>query len=115
MLKKIEQLIAELWAYASTKGELVKVAVVERSARFIAWLLTVLLGLLVSLFALAFLAAAITILLSKVIPLWGACLVTAAVFLLLLGLLYIFRKPLVIDPVVRKMSDIVYNEEEGLK
>lgn len=113
MFKKIELLVEQLRLYVATRGELFRVSVVEKGTRFIAWLLTVLLGLLVALFAVAFVAAAITLLLARVIPMWGACLITAAIFLLVLGLLYAFRRQLVIDPVARKMSDIMYNDNEG--
>lgn len=112
MLKNIEAFIAELREYVLVRGDLLRLRVTEKSSRLVSWLLILLIGFVVVMFALAFAAFSVTILLAKVMPLWGSCLVVSGLFLILLMLLVIFRKKWFINPTVRILSDILITNEE---
>lgn len=112
MLKNIEAFIAELREYILVRGDLLRLRVIEKSSRLVSWLLILLIGFVVLMFALAFAAFSIAVLLAKVMPLWGACLVVSGLFLILVVLLLIFRKRWFINPTVRILSDILVTNEE---
>ncbi|MCQ2329625.1 MAG: phage holin family protein [Paludibacteraceae bacterium] len=112
MLRNIEAFIAELREYILVRGDLLRLRVIEKSSRLVSWLLILLIGFVVLMFALAFAAFSIAVLLAKVMPLWGACLVVSGLFLILVVLLLIFRKRWFINPTVRILSDILVTNEE---
>ncbi|MCQ2343748.1 MAG: phage holin family protein [Paludibacteraceae bacterium] len=111
MLTRIENLLTEIYEYLKTRGELVKINVLEKTSRILAWIIYLIIGLLVVLFAVAFIAVGITLLLSKVMPLWAACLVSSGIFIALLVLLIAFRNKFVVNPIVRMLSSIMYNDD----
>lgn len=115
MLKSIEQLIADIKEYLLGRGRLLQLGVIEKSSKLMAWVLMTIVVLVVSLFALTFVALALTVLLAKVIPLWGACLIMGALFLIVLLVMFLLRKQMFVNPIVRKMSEIVLNKDEEEK
>lgn len=115
MLKSIERLIADIKEYLVNRSKLLQLRVIEKTSNFLSWVLMTLVVLVVSLFAFTFVALALTVLLAKVIPLWGACLIMGALFMLVLLVLFLLRKQLFINPIVRKMSEIVLNKDEEEK
>lgn len=104
MWKEIEMLLLEL-----LKSKIKKVTnnVTNSIAAFIGWFMMTLVMIVVLMFALSFIALAITFLLAEVMPLWGAALITVGIFLIEVILFFIFRKPLFILPVKRKLLEMI--------
>lgn len=105
MLKEIEMLFVELF---KAKIRNVTDNILCNIAAFIGWMMMTFVLIVVLLFALSFIALAITFLLAEVMPLWGAALITVALFLIEMFLLYIFREPLFIRPVKRKLTQMIW-------
>ena len=112
MFKKIENLFLDIQDYLKTRGQLLRINAVEKSSQLLMWLMLTIVALLIGLFALAFITVALTLLLAKVIPLWSACLINAALFLLLLVVIFYNRERMFLNPILRRMSDIFYADEE---
>lgn len=108
MLTKIETLLTEIYEYLQTRGDLIKIKALERSSHLLAWIIYLIIGILILLFAIAFIAVGVAILLAKVMPMWAACLVTSGIFIALLVLLIVFRNQVVLNPIVRRLSSIFY-------
>lgn len=111
MLTRIENLLTEIYGYLKTRGDLVKINALEKTSRILAWIIYLIIGLLILLFAVAFIAVGITLLLALVMPLWASCLVSSSIFIGLLILLIAFRNKLVVNPIVRMLSSIMYNDD----
>lgn len=111
MLTRIEKLLTEIYEYLKTRGDLVKINVLEKTSRILAWIIYLIIGLLIVLFAVAFIAVGVTVLLAKVMPVWVACLVSSVIFIALLVLLIAFRDRLVVNPIIRMLSSIMYNDD----
>ena len=109
MWKEIEMLLVELF---KAKIRNVTNNILSNIAAFIGWIMMTFVLIVVLMFALSFIALAITFLLAEVMPLWGAALITVALFLLEILLLYIFREPLFIRPVRRKLIQIIDSHSE---
>lgn len=111
MLTRIENLLTQIYSYLKTRGDLVKIDVLEKSSRILAWIIYLIIGFMILLFAVAFIAVGITLLLATVMPLWVACLVSSAIFFTLLILLIVFRKKLIVNPIIRMLSSILYTDD----
>lgn len=111
MLKRIEALLTEIYEYLQTRGDLIRIKALEKGSRLLAWIIYLIIGILIILFALAFIAVGVALLLAQLMPLWAACLVTSGIFIALLVLLVVFRNKVILNPIVRRMSSIFYPDD----
>lgn len=107
----VDQVKADASAYLNTQSILSRLRIVGGVSRILGLFLLTLSIVLLLFGFIAFCGVAAVIGLSSCMPLWAAALVMGAVFVLATILVYLFRKPLFINPFVAILSKSLFAEE----
>lgn len=103
--------------YLNTRYDLLRLELLDKMSRIIGLVLMAMIVILLVFAALGFFAFAIVFLLRSVMPMPVACCIMGAFYLVLIALVVAFRKQWFINPMVRTLSAILFQdnnpEEEG--
>lgn len=79
----------------------------EKATTLLSACVIALVGILIGSVTIFFISAAIVELISDSTGKFGACLIMAGIYIVMFGLLCLFRKPLVINPIARFISKLL--------
>ncbi len=103
-----DQVVRLLSLYA----ESAKLTVAEKLTMLLSAGVILIVTLVLGVFALAFLSGALIELLELVVVPWASYLILGGVFILLIVVLALFRKALVVNPIARFISKLVFDREK---
>lgn len=96
----------------SLYAESAKLTVAEKLTMLLSAGVILIVTLVLGVFALAFLSGALIELLELVVVPWASYLILGGVFILLIVVLALFRKALVVNPIARFISKLVFDREK---
>lgn len=96
-----------LKAYVTLNIENIRLTIAEKVIMLLTALLTAAICLILGGIALLFITIAVAHILGMWLPLWVAYLIMAGVNILLIIIMFILRRPLIINPVARAISRII--------
>ena len=104
-------LYSTLWRLArrilKLRVELVRLTIAERLTRLFVSILSTALLIILGAFVLAFISTAAVDLLTEALPSWVASLIIAGVYVLVILVVYLLRRPLIINPIARFVSRLI--------
>ncbi len=103
-----DQVVRLLSLYA----ESAKLTVAEKLTMLLSAGVILIVTLVLGVFALAFLSGALIELLELVVVPWASYLILGGVFILFIVVLALFRKALVVNPIARFISKLVFDREK---
>ena len=99
--------------YIELQGDMLRLNLVEKVSQIISYLVVVIIGLFLGLTAFVYFSMAFVIWMQSffgsMIP---GFLILGAFFIVLLVLFFVFRDKLFVNPIIKKMSGILFNEIE---
>lgn len=108
---KYQRLIDDGKEYARMRYDLLRLEVLEKTSRVLALFLLIILGLFLVLAAFTYFALAVAAALQPTLGAVAALCIVGGVFLLILLTLFLFRKQIVVNPIVAQLSDIMFHEQ----
>ncbi len=108
---KYQRLINDSKEYARMRYDLLRLEVLEKTSRVLALFLLIILGLFLVLAAFTYFALAVAAALQPTLGAVAALCIVGGVFLLILIVLFLFRKQIVVNPIVAQLSDIMFHEQ----
>ena len=108
---KYQRLINDSKEYARMRYDLLRLEVLEKTSRVLALFLLIILGLFLVLAAFTYFALAEAAALQPTLGAVAALCIVGGVFLLILIVLFLFRKQIVLNPIVAQLSDIMFHEQ----
>lgn len=114
-VENLEQFYAELKKFIELKFEYYQISLVEKLTRIISALLILFTVMVLSLVILFYLLFALAYALEPAIGYIASFSCVAGLFLILLLIFFIFRKKLVVNPILRFMVKIFYDETKERK
>ncbi len=108
---KYQRLINDSKEYARMRYDLLRLEVLEKTSRVLALFLLIILGLFLVLAAFTYFALAVAAALQPTLGAVAALCIVGGVFLLILIVLFLFRKQIVVNPIVVQLSDIMFHEQ----
>lgn len=108
---KYQRLINDSKEYARMRYDLLRLEVLEKTSRVLALFLLIILGLFLVLAAFTYFALAVAAALQPTLGAVAALCIVGGVFLLILIVLFLFRKQIVLNPIVAQLSDIMFHEQ----
>lgn len=106
--QNLNNLWTEIKTYFSLQIDYTRLTATEKLATILSMVALVGIALVLAVCAIFYLSFALVHYLSEVVgSMWGAHLIVAGIFILLLILLFVFRKPLVINPVARFITKVL--------
>ncbi len=109
----LEHLLEDGKAYLRKRGDLCRLELVDKLSLILGLVFTFLVLGLLLLVAVGYFSVAIVGSLATCMPIWVACCIIGGVFVLLAVLVFLCRKVLFINPLIRLLSGILFAEEEG--
>ena len=91
--------------------DLLRLEVLEKTSRVLALFLLIILGLFLVLAAFTYFALAVAAALQPTLGAVAALCIVGGVFLLILIVLFLFRKQIVVNPIVAQLSEIMFHEQ----
>lgn len=111
--KIFSQLLQELKEYAHLRSELLKLLIIERTAKVLARFFLVMVITMLLFFFLLFISLTVVEWINIYLEsLLLSYLIIAIFYLVIGGLTYLFRKQLFLNPIVRIVYDIFHEEDE---
>lgn len=108
---KYQRLINDSKEYARMRYDLLRLEVLEKTSRVLALFLLIILGLFLVLAAFTYFALAVAAALQPTLGAVAALCIVGGVFLLILIVLFLFRKQIVVNPIVAQLSEIMFHEQ----
>lgn len=108
---KYQRLINDSKEYARMRYDLLRLEVLEKTSRVLALFLLIILGLFLVLAAFTYFALAVAAALQPALGAVAALCIVGGVFLLILIVLFLFRKQIVVNPIVAQLSEIMFHEQ----
>ncbi len=108
---KYQRLINDSKEYARMRYDLLRLEVLEKTSRVLALFLLIILGLFLVLAAFTYFALAVAAALQPTLGAVAALCIVGGVFLLILLVLFLFRKQIVVNPIVAQLSEIMFHEQ----
>lgn len=112
--EQLQELRRDIEALVKTELTLGKLQIVAAGSKIIGYVLLVLTLILLVFAVLAFAAFAAVNALALCMPMWAACLIVGAVYVLIAIIVVLMRESLFINPLVKKLSAILFAEEGRL-
>ncbi len=112
--EQLQELRRDIEALVKTELTLGKLQIVAAGSKIIGYVLLVLTLILLVFAVLAFAAFAAVNALALCMPMWAACLTVGAVYVLIAIIVVLMRESLFINPLVKKLSAILFAEEGRL-
>lgn len=113
---KIPQTVQSFYRLLRRLGELylegAKFIVAEKLTRLFSVGLLVIICMVLGIFALAFFSGTCVELLSMVLPAWAGYAIMGGVFVVLILLCVLFRNQLIVDPIARFISRLVFEKDQ---
>ena len=110
--QSVEALSDHAKEYLNLRVDLLKLILVEKLSRMTSTLVLFVLFLIFAMFAGAFIGLAFVLWYGENVgPMWAGALIVAGVLVLKGLLFYLFRKKLLLNPVIAKISKIVMEED----
>ncbi len=106
---KYQRLINDSKEYARMRYDLLRLEVLEKTSRVLALFLLIILGLFLVLAAFTYFALAVAAALQPTLGAVAALCIVGGVFLLILLVLFLFRKQIVVNPIVAQLSEIMFH------
>lgn len=110
---KYQQLIDDVKEYVSLQSELLQVTVIEKMTKLLAKLILFAISFVMLILFMFYVLLAIAFLLEPVLGFAGSFAVISLVFLLILSLVLVFRKKLIVKPLMYVLIDVF--KENDLK
>jgi len=111
MDSKIQQLIDDVKNYASTRYDILRLELLEKLSLIIGLLILILICVFLVLIAFAYFTISLAMWLSNFISLaWAFCII-GAVFLVVTGVIVALRERILINPLVKVLSGILFAEQ----
>jgi len=111
MDSKIQQLIDDVKNYASTRYDILRLELLEKLSLIIGLLILILICVFLVLIAFAYFTISLAMWLSNFISLAGAFCIIGAVFLVVTGVIVAMRERILINPLVKVLSGILFAEQ----
>lgn len=110
---KYKQLIEDGQEYIRTRYDLLRLELLEKMSRIFALILMLLVSIILALTAFIYFSFAFVRWLGQFFAndAWAFCIV-GAIFLLLLGVFFVFRKQIFLNPLIRQLSEILFRKPE---
>ncbi len=108
----LEQLVEDAKAYLQRRGDLCRLELVDKLSVILGLLFAFLVLGLLLLVAVGYFSVAIVNSLSICMPVWAACCIMGGVFILLSIVAFLCRRPLFINPLIRFLSGILFQNNE---
>lgn len=110
---KYKQLIEDGQEYIRTRYDLLRLELLEKMSRIFALILMLLVSIILALTAFIYFSFAFVRWLGQFFAndVWAFCIV-GAIFLLLLGVFFVFRKQIFLNPLIRQLSEILFRKPE---
>lgn len=110
---KYQQLIDDVKEYVSLQSELLQVTVIEKMTKLLAKLILFAISFVMLILFMFYVLLAIAFLLKPILGFAGSFAVISLVFLLILSLVLVFRKKLIVKPLMYVLIDVF--KENDLK
>lgn len=108
---KYQRLIDDSKEYARMRCDLVRLEVLEKTSRVLSLFLLIILGLFLVLAACTYFALAVAAALQPALGAVAALCIVGGVFLLVLLALFLFRKQIIVNPIVSQLSEIMFHDQ----
>lgn len=105
-----KKLFVEIKDFVGLKFDYLKIFLIEKLTKLISKLLIAMISVVLSLAVLFFLLFALAYALAPTVGFIGSFAIIAGIFLLLLIAMLVFRKVLFINPILKLMVDLFYDE-----
>ncbi len=114
---KYQQLFNDVKEYVSLQSDLLQVTMIEKTTKLLAKLITVVVTLILLLMFMFYILGAVAILLEPILGLAGSFAVISSLFLIVLAIVFIFRKKLIVKPLMYLLIDVFKenDKDEGDK
>ncbi len=110
---KYQQLIDDVKEYVSLQSELLQVTVIEKMTKLLAKLILFAISFVMLILFMFYVLLAIAFLLEPVLGFAGSFAVISLIFMLILGVVIVFRKKLIVKPLMYVLIDVF--KENDLK
>ena len=90
-----------------------KLSVTEKLTELVSAGVMLIVTLVLGIFGIAFLSGACIELLALMLPVWACYLIMGGAFLILIGVLALLKKKIVVNPIARFISRLVYEQRDG--
>lgn len=111
-LNTVEQTVADMSDYVQLRVDKFKLRLLDNLATFFNSVFSVIILIILVSFAVLFIAAAVTWALALLVGLLYAFLIMAAVFVIAAVVVYIYRKNLLADQIVRLLSKLIFEKDK---
>lgn len=111
-LNTVEQTVADMSDYVQLRVDKFKLRLLDNLATFFNSVFSVIILIILVSFAVLFIAAAVTWALALLVGLLYAFLIMVAVFVIAAILVYIYRKNLLSDQIVRLLSKLIFEKDK---
>lgn len=106
----IDNLLGILKRYLGVRVEHIKLLTTEKLSLILSALVLLAIAILLAVIALCYFSVAVVSLLQACVGMVWACVIMGALMLLLLLLIYLLRKPLVLNPIVRLLAGVLLDD-----
>lgn len=106
-----KKLVEDGKKYLETRVSLLKLDLLDKLSQIIGIIVLVLIVALLLMTALAFFAAAAVGALCNLMPMWVACVIVGSLFVILIVLCIAFQTKWFVNPIIRRLSGIIFPEE----
>lgn len=108
---KYQRLINDGKEYARMRYDLLRLEILEKTSRVLTLFLLIILGLFLVLAACTYFALAVAAALQPALGAVAALCIVGGVFLLVLLIVFLFRKQLIINPIISQLSEIMFHDQ----
>ena len=111
-LNPVEQTVADMADYLQLRVDKFKLRLLDNLATFFNSVFSVIILIILASFAILFIASAITWALALLVGLLYAFLIMAALFIIATVIVYVYRRNLLADQIVRLLSKLMFEKDK---